>query len=231
MSKRTPLLQASPNARVWRGCCVALVILCASAQSVSDESDTATQSTPRVEPLALDAMTPAQKDLLGIVEGNELPKRATTNLFRTLIHHADLMSVYLPLGDRVSKPAELDARDRELMIMRIAWIYQGEYEWAQHYEPARNAGLSAKEIERIKNGPDAPGWQPFERTLLRAADQLVLKATLDDKTWNALLEKYSIPDLMVMTTMVAHYHWVAMMTKAMGIQLENGKNGFEGQQR
>ena len=59
---------------------------------------------------------------------------------------------------------KLPARDRELLILRSAWRCAPSYEWGQHVRPAKQAGLSAEEIDRIATGPDAPGWELFDRT-------------------------------------------------------------------
>ena len=53
------------------------------------------------------------------------------------------------------------------------------------------AGLSDEEIVRITDGPDAPGWDPFDAALLRAADELHEDQFLGDTTWKALSQRYS----------------------------------------
>lgn len=175
-------------------------------------------SSPRVDPIALEDMNSKQNALIGIVEGEPVPKRAGSNLFRTLMHHPDLMEVYLPMGDRVNKAPEIPEKQRELLIMRLAWLYQGKYEWSQHYGKALEAGWKADDLERVKVGHSAPGWSKSESALLLAADQLVKNAFLEDEVWAALREDYSVQDIMTMMTLVTHYHWVAMTTKTLGVQ-------------
>ena len=64
------------------------------------------------------------------------------------------------------------ARDRELLILRIGWNSQSEYEWSEHVGPVGEARKMGLPIERITMGPDAPGWDPFEANLLRFADEM-----------------------------------------------------------
>ena len=59
------------------------------------------------------------------------------------------------------------ARDRELLILRIGWNSQSEYEWSEHVGPVGGARKMGLPIERITIGPDAAGWDPFEAHLLR----------------------------------------------------------------
>ena len=205
-----------------------LGLLIGCTTSLAQESGTKSpDAEPRVSPIPVEEMTAEQKDLLSIVDGQPLPKRATMNLFRTLAHNPELMSVYFPMGDSVNRAPQIPDKVRELLVMRVAWLYQGEYEWAQHHGPALAAGWTPEEIERIKFGPDAPGWSQSDRIMLKAADQLVQDAYLDDEVWNALREQFSVQDIMVLMTVVTHYHWVAMMTKTLGIELEEGKQGFQ----
>ena len=181
----------------------------------------------RVNPIPIEQMAEQQKRLLGIVDGAPLPRRAKSNLMRTLMHHPELMTLYFPLGDRVARAAEFSNRDRELVILRIAWLYQGEYEWRPHYRNALEAGWTEQEIERIKHGPNAAGWKSNEKALLSAADQLVRNASLDDDTWAALREDYSVQDIMILFTLVTHYHWAAMMTNSLGVEPDGPVYGFE----
>ena len=75
---------------------------------------------------------------------------------------------------------KLPARDRELLILRSARRCTSSYEWGQHVRLAKQAGISAEEIDRVAAGPDASGWDPFDRTLLTAVDELHDDACLTD---------------------------------------------------
>jgi alkylhydroperoxidase family enzyme len=66
------------------------------------------------------------------------------------------------------------------VILRAGWLSKSEYEWAQHNRIAREEGLSADEIERVKEGGNAAGWTPAETALLNAVDELLADKTLSD---------------------------------------------------
>ena len=183
-------------------------------------------STPRVAPVPVSDMNPAQKEFLGIIDGKPLPNRARSSLFRTLIHHPELMAVYDPMAYRVNTTSEIADNQRELLIMRVAWLYQGKYEWSQHYPKALSAGWTEADIQRIKIGADASGWNSKDKTLLRAVDQWVETASLDDESWADLSEHYTPPEIMTLVTLVTHYHWVAMISKTFGVQPDKDVIGF-----
>jgi alkylhydroperoxidase family enzyme len=117
-------------------------------------------------------------------------------------------------------------RERELLILRIGWLCQAEYEWGQHVRFGREAGLTNEEIARIKEGPDAPGWAPFDATLLRAADELHAEAFISDATWAALSERYHTQQLMDVVFTVGQYNMVSMALNTFGVQLDKGVKGF-----
>ena len=81
-------------------------------------------------------------------------------------------------------------RDRELLILRIGWNSQSEYEWSEHVGRVGGARKMGLPIERITMGPDAPGWDPFEANLLRFADEMYRDSVVSDRTWNALKQRY-----------------------------------------
>jgi 4-carboxymuconolactone decarboxylase len=60
----------------------------------------------------------------------------------------------------------ISARDRELVILRAGYNWKAGYEWAQHKRIGLDCGLTEEEIERIKAGPDAPGWSANDKALL-----------------------------------------------------------------
>src|SRR4030095_13483635 len=52
-----------------------------------------------------------------------------------------------------------------------------------------------EELKRIAHGSEAPGWDAFEATLLRAADELHVDSFVSDATWQALSARYNTNQL------------------------------------
>src|SRR5215813_6278481 len=125
-----------------------------------------------------------------------------------------------------SNSSTLPPRHRELLILRTGWLCHAEYEWGQHVVRGKNAGLTDEEIARIKKGPAARGWTPFDATLLRAADELHRDFVISDKTWAALSERYNTEQLMDTVFAVGQYTLVSMALNSFGVQLDKGVKGF-----
>ncbi len=179
-------------------------------------------TTPRIAPVGDPSMlTEEARDLLG---GTSLGP--AVNIFRTFIHHPKLLKRWLVFGNHVLFKSTLPARERELLILRTGWRCRAEYEWGQHVVIGRAAGLTDSEIERVALGPDAAGWDPFDATLLRAADELHDDHIVSDATWSALGERYGTQQLMDLVFTVGQYTLVSMALNSFGVQLDPDVPGF-----
>ena len=122
--------------------------------------------------------------------------------------------------------ATIPARHRELLILRTAWLSRGDYIWGRHDVIGKEAGLTAEEIRRVTAGADAPGWDDFERALLRAADELHGSRFVSDSTWSALAARYTDDELREVVLIVGNYTQLAMFQNALGAQLPPGFDGL-----
>src|SRR3989442_15393382 len=133
---------------------------------------------PRLAPLREDQWSDEVRQILKPM----IEQGRVFNIFKTLAHHPNLMRRWLVFGNHVLFKSTLSARERELLILRIGWLCQAEYEWGQHVRIGREAGLTDEEIHRIKTGPDAGEWNEQDRLLLKATDELHTDAHISDPT-------------------------------------------------
>ena len=180
-------------------------------------------SQPRITPLTEAEWTEEQRPVLEPV----YKEGPFYNVMATLSRHWPAWKklgvwAYHVMGDT----STLVPRERELLILRIGWLCQAEYEWGQHVLFGKKAGLTDGEIERIKAGPDAPGWTPFDATLLRATDELHKDACIREATWAALSQRYNTQQLMDVVFTVGQYNLVSMALNTFGVQLDKGVKGF-----
>ena len=114
-------------------------------------------------------------------------------------------------------------RDRELLILRIGWNSQSEYEWSEHVGRVGEARKMGLPIERITMGPDAPAWDPFEANLLRFADEMYRDAVVSDRTWSALAQRYDQRMMIDATITAANYRMVSLALNILGVQVNPGE--------
>ncbi len=171
----------------------------------------------RISPLARDELSPEQATLVEAIG----PDSSTTNIFFTLVRHPGLFRRWLPFGGKLLT-GRLPARDRELLILRIGFRCHAPYEWAQHVPIGLAVGITDDEIDRIKDGPDAPGWSAFDAALLRAADELKDDSCVSDATWAELADRYDERQLIEVPMVVGHYLLVSCTLNTLGVQIEDG---------
>jgi 4-carboxymuconolactone decarboxylase len=123
------------------------------------------------------------------------------NISTTLARHPDLYARFMPFGGQLLRGGLLPGRIRELLILRTAHT-GAAYEWGRHLPLAEAAGVSAADVRRITQGPDADGWTNRERHLLGAADQLHREARISTVPWRALASHYEEAELMEITMLV-----------------------------
>lgn len=139
-----------------------------------------------------------------------------------MARHPPLAKAFMTFNAHVSGNSTLSARERELMILRISWLRQSEYEYMQHVILGLRAGLTQAEIDRVQLGPDAPGWDPNDADLVRAVDELKAKARVEAPTWARLAQRYSVPQLMDLVFVVGCYEILAMAINSFDTQLDPG---------
>jgi 4-carboxymuconolactone decarboxylase len=156
------------------------------------------------------------------------PDGRATNDFRTLARHPELLKGVMPFAAYVSRQSTLTPRHREMLILRTAWLCRAEYVWASHVPIAQarqgptNPPLTADEVRRVAEGPEARGWTPFEAALLRLADELHVNAFVSDATWSTLAAQYDQKQLVDAVFAVAEYTMLAAAMNAFGVQPDEG---------
>ena len=179
-------------------------------------------AAPRLEPLPRDAWSDEVRRLLDPGDTG----RPAPNLDATLARHPVLFRPRAVRSAYVRAGATLPDRAREILILRIGWLCGAEYQWSRHVRAARRAGLTAGEIRRVAVGADAPGWDPFEAALIRAADELHRGDTLSDATWRALSTRYGTPELIDVVITAAAGRMVSTALNSLGTRIEPGGPRF-----
>ncbi|HTR83674.1 MAG TPA: carboxymuconolactone decarboxylase family protein [Reyranella sp.] len=154
------------------------------------------------------------------VEKNAMNGRVF-NIFKVLAHHPKLVKRWTPFAGHILAKQTLPFRDRELLILRIGWLNQAEYEFAQHELIAKRGGLTEADIERIKQGPKAPGWTAHEAALMQAADDLHENSVVSEETWAVLAKTYSTEQLMDAVFTVGQYNMVSWALNSFGVPLDD----------
>jgi len=143
------------------------------------------------------------------------------NVLGIFAHHPALARAYNVFNAHVLFSTSLSERQRELLVLRVAALRRAEYEWRQHAVLATDVGIASEEISAVGGDLHAHSWDPLERAMLEAVDELVASATISDATWRALIPGLSTEQLMDLVFTVGAYDLLAMMFGAFGVELDN----------
>ena len=146
------------------------------------------------------------------------PGREPARTMAVLARQPDLLSPFLGWAAALALKGVLPHRDHELLALRVASNCKSEFEWVEHAEYARAAGLTDGEIamvaEPIDNGP----WTEVERALLHATDELNRDHDVTSATWEVLAAHYDAAALVEILFVVGQYTMLSMVANAAGIQ-------------
>lgn len=182
---------------------------------------------PRIEPLGLQEIDDAARNLVDAVRASA--GAASTNeppeYMRTVLRHPEIFRCQMEMGTALFR-GRIPARERELAVLRVAWLCQAPYEWGQHVAIAYRVGLTADEIERARLGAESGGWTEHERAILTGVDELLRDKALSDETWDVLAASWDDAQLIEFPMMVGQYVATAYVQNTLRIRLEHGNTGL-----
>jgi alkylhydroperoxidase family enzyme len=145
------------------------------------------------------------------------PGREPAQTMAVLARQPDLLAPFLGWAAALALNGVLPKRDHEILALRVASNCNSGFEWVEHVEYARNAGLSDIEIEAIPEAIENGRWTEAEQALLRAADELHESDDVTDATWTVLAQHYEPPQLVEILFVVGQYTMLSMVANAAGL--------------
>jgi len=154
-------------------------------------------------------------------EPNSWEEGSKTNIMMVMANNPDLGKAYNVFGKHILVTNTVPLRERELVVMRVAWLVQSEYEWHNHVGYCLNLGMNLEEIAAIKEGADSAfPFSDFDRAVMRGCDELVRNNDLTDATWEALSKGFDRKQLMDYVAMIGSYVQTSWMITAFRMPLE-----------
>ncbi len=157
---------------------------------------------PYVDP---DTAPPAVKETL-----DRLPVRL--NIFRIMAHAETNFRPLVRLGTSILTEQQLPAKLRELAILRVARLSHAEYEWVQHVPIAKMTGASDEQVAALaRDDAEAACFDPVERIVLRATDEIVRDGGPSDATFAELEAHFSHREVVELVLAVGFYMVMARL--------------------
>ncbi len=145
----------------------------------------------------------------------------------TMMRHPELHDHFSALSMFLISKGRLPARERELAILRIAWLWQAPFPWGEHVAVGKLAGLDSEEIERVTIGSSADGWTAPERAILQATEELFAGGMISDPTWTVLAANFDEQQLMEVPMLVGQFTNVSFTLNSIRARMRAGNAGLK----
>jgi alkylhydroperoxidase family enzyme len=149
--------------------------------------------------------------------------RMTRSAIRTLAVNAELARSALALLSQLMERNKLDARLRELMIMRIGWVTGSAYEWTQHWRVATTVGIPPEDVLAVRDWRTSNRLTAADKAVLAATDESLAGKAISDATWAEVAKHITDPAQQV-EFVVAMGNWTmfSMLLRNLKIPVEDG---------
>lgn len=166
----------------------------------------------RVPYVDLSQAPPEYTELLG--------QRPPLNLYRMLPHAGPAAVGFLKLGGALLRQNELDARLREIAILRVGLLSGASYEVHQHRRVARHVGLADDKVAALEPGADLSALDEQERFVLAFTDQLFHHVKADDAMFAQALDRFGPRQLSELVLTVGFYMMVSRFLENFEVDIE-----------
>jgi alkylhydroperoxidase family enzyme len=177
---------------------------------------------PRIEPVDEQNLPPEGVEAaieiraaFGLAEDGYMPES-----FRMMLVHPALFRGQMAIGIALAGGV-IPPRERELAVLRNAWICGAPYEWGEHVDMAKNrCGITTEEVERCTKGSKAEGWSDHERAIMKGVEELHMNFAISDETWAELAKTWDDKQLSEFPVLVGTYTATAMLQNSLRYRLD-----------
>jgi alkylhydroperoxidase family enzyme len=137
----------------------------------------------------------------------------------TFAQHPELARAFFTFNGHALWGSTLTTRQREILVLRVATRRHCAQLWAEHVFAGRDAGLTDEEMGRIAFGPGAPFFEPLERALVQAVDELIDDGVIADETWATLASDLDVKQLLDVVFTAGAYETVAWFFRSADVEI------------
>ena len=172
--------------------------------------------------------------LLDLEDSREAAERAglpaafaELSIFRVLLRQPVLAKGVADLLVALLFRGRLDARLRELVIMRLGWATASEYEWTQHWRVARELGVSEEDLLALRDWRSSERFGPAERAVLGATDEVLESGRISPETFAECRNHVGDDrEILELVASIAWWRAISTLLRSLEVPLEEGTPGW-----
>ncbi|MEZ5298179.1 MAG: carboxymuconolactone decarboxylase family protein [Ilumatobacteraceae bacterium] len=148
---------------------------------------------------------------------------AELSVFRIALHQPGVAAGLNTMLHELLWNGVLDARLRELIIMRIGWSTGSVYEWTQHWRVARLLEVPERDLLAVRDWRTADHFGDQERAVLAATDDTLQYGTITDESWAACREALGDDAVLVeLVAAIGNWRMFSALLRSLDVPLEDG---------
>ncbi len=167
-----------------------------------------------MKPLPPDQWDPSLQHIIDDMHGRPI------QIHCLLANHPALLKAWWGYRMYSVKGGDLEQRECELVILRVAVHMKAWYEWAAHVDRGLTTGLTLGEICRVAEGPTALAWNDKDAVLLGAVDELIADHGIDHATRTRLETFFSEKQVLDIVSLQGLYVTIACMIGTWPVEIE-----------
>jgi 4-carboxymuconolactone decarboxylase len=162
----------------------------------------------------------------GILARRSAQGTTVRGLYIPLMNHPELTQVIESLGYYLKFEGKLPRDAYQFVVLSMARRTGVAFEWIDHVEAARNAGLSDTLIENIRKSDRGSIPRPYS-VILDTMDVALDFKSIPDNVQKEMIRLYGVQGLLEVVTLCGFYQMVGEITQAFDVPLpENAVNPF-----
>ena len=143
------------------------------------------------------------------------------NIFRMMAHAQANMIPAMRFANSILHKQKLSHVNRELLILQVAKLEGGEYEWRQHVPIALGVGVTQAQIDALdRAGYDDASFNAAERALLAFSREVVVNVRVPDAMFAAVRQHFSDQEIVESIFTIGCYMMMARLTEATQTDLD-----------
>ncbi|HUO93144.1 MAG TPA: carboxymuconolactone decarboxylase family protein [Rhizomicrobium sp.] len=143
---------------------------------------------------------------------DRLPRKL--NIFRMWANAPEMFVSGMRFGGNILARQKLDAALRELVILLVARLEGGTYEWVQHVPIAEGVGCRKEQIAALEKGAvDDPAFNEKEKVLLTFCREVIRDVKASEQAVAAMQKHFSPQEIVEAIMTCGFYMTMARLTE------------------
>ncbi len=165
-----------------------------------------------MKPVPIQAWDPSLEHVIDDMNGRPL------NIHGLMANHPALLKAWWNLRNYLVNGGDLEQRQCELVILRVAVHMKSWYEWGSHVVRGLDSGLSLDEIERVRG--ESNDWDDADSALLTAVDEIAQQNVISEETRRSLAGHFSERQMLDIIVLHGMYLTLGCMINTWDIELD-----------